>query len=312
MIVIQVNTQDWVKDLLTEFGIRHGIITSFVHDNGSNIDLAGRLLEEELGWATIGCAGHTLQLCVNSGLKINRKVVQAISASRKLATHFRKSEPAMRALRIWESDMKVPSHNLIHDVSMRWNSTYYMIDCLFEQRWPITAVLSDSTVTKSSDKCLDLKSKQWDILEPLQVILGPLEVATTYPSAEYNLLISALLPVLFGLIKLLETLDSDTSTIRQAKVEISSQIQRRWNLNNLLIAKDNFYLMSSFLDPTLNNCKFLNTHPKMEVTLLLIQLLTEIKESNLPHSSSEEIGSSASNTVFVIISFRYSFRNVRK
>lgn len=162
-----------------------------------------------------------------------------------------------------------------------------MIDRLFEQRWPITAVLSDSTVTKSSDKCLNLKSEQWDILEALKVILCPIEVATTYLSAKYNLSITALLPVQFGLIKSLKTSNSDTSTIQQANVEISSQIQKRWNLINLLITKDNFYLMSYFLELRFNDCKFLNTHQKKE--LLLVQMLTEIKESNLPHSSSEEM-----------------------
>ena len=54
-----------------------------------------------------------------------------------------------------------------------------MIDCLVEQRWPITAVLSDHTVTKVSDRYLDLKLEQWEILTALKDILHPLQVATT-------------------------------------------------------------------------------------------------------------------------------------
>ena len=65
------------------------------------------------------------------------------------------------------------SHNLIQDVSTRWNSTFYMIERLVEQRWPITAVLSDNSVTKPSDRYLDLKSEQWEILSALKELLHP-------------------------------------------------------------------------------------------------------------------------------------------
>ena len=64
--------------------------------------------------------------------------------------------------------MRVDSHNFIQDISTQWNSTYYMIERLIEQRWPITAVLSDHTVTKASDRYLDLKSEQWELLTALK------------------------------------------------------------------------------------------------------------------------------------------------
>ena len=82
----------WIKDLLKKFNVDSNKVVSFVHDNGSNIDLAARLLENELGWLSMGCAGHTLQLCVNAGLKVNRSVDQVIAAACCLVTHFRKSE----------------------------------------------------------------------------------------------------------------------------------------------------------------------------------------------------------------------------
>ena len=53
-------------DLLKEFNADSNKVVSFVHNNGSNIDLATRLLENELGWFSMECAGHTLQLCVNT------------------------------------------------------------------------------------------------------------------------------------------------------------------------------------------------------------------------------------------------------
>ena len=56
--------------------------------------------------------------------------------------------------------MRIEPYGLMQDVNTRWNSTYYMIEHLVEQRWHITAVLSDHTVTKASDRYLYLKSEQ--------------------------------------------------------------------------------------------------------------------------------------------------------
>ena len=51
-----------------------------------------------------------------------------------------------------------------------------MINRLVEQRWPIAAVFSDHTVTKASDRYLDLKSEQWKMLIALKDVLHPLHI----------------------------------------------------------------------------------------------------------------------------------------
>ena len=49
-----------------------------------------------------------------------------------------------------------------------------MLDRLLKLWWPITAVLSDSKVTKPSDRYLDLKSEQWKLVEELVEVLRKL------------------------------------------------------------------------------------------------------------------------------------------
>ena len=56
---------------------------------------------------------------------------------------------------------------------------------------------------------LDLKSEQWKILTALKEVLHPLQVAATYFSDEYNVSISALYPVLRGLLRSLETTEDN-------------------------------------------------------------------------------------------------------
>ena len=98
-----------------------------------------------------------------------------------------------------------------------------MIEHLIEQRWPITAVLSDHTVTKGSDRYLDLKSEQWETLIALKDVLHHLQVATTYFSAEYNVSVSALYPVLHGLLKSLQCNDDDLPAIQTCKTTIEHE-----------------------------------------------------------------------------------------
>ena len=51
---------------------------------------------------------------------------------------------------------------------------------LLDNRWPVTAVLSDEHVTKQRYRYLDMLSDKWMVLEELVNILEPLEVVTAF------------------------------------------------------------------------------------------------------------------------------------
>ena len=276
------NLATWIKEMVEETGVCAKKVVAFIHDNCKNIENAGKALESEHGWVSRGCAGLILQLCVNAGLQITA-IKNVAAAGRRLTTHFRKTEPALRALRSRQKDMRVDSHNLIQDISTRWNSTYYMIERLSEQRWPITAVLSDHTVTKASDRYLDLKSEQWELLTALKKVLYLLQVATTYFSAEYNISVSALYLVLHGLLQSLEPSDDDISSISTCKVTISSEIRRRWHLQSLTtigcgdIFKE-LPLIACIVDLRFKRCKFLAAEKHVEIKAALTGLVCQVKE----------------------------------
>ena len=79
-----------------------------------------------------------------------------------------------------------------------------MCQLLLENRWPISAVLADESVTRVEYRRLDLKATQWELLSALVKILHPLEIGTTYLCSEATSSLSSVLPVLFGIIKNLE------------------------------------------------------------------------------------------------------------
>ena len=64
------NIVAWIKELVDDASIATEKVMAFIHDNCKNIDNAGDSSEDTNGWFSLGCVGHTLQLCVNSGLEI--------------------------------------------------------------------------------------------------------------------------------------------------------------------------------------------------------------------------------------------------
>ena len=55
-----------------------------------------------------------------------------------------------------------------------------MLEQLLKFHWPISAVLSDETITKQDDRYLDLTTEQWRLAENLIKVLEAFYVATTY------------------------------------------------------------------------------------------------------------------------------------
>ncbi|XP_069374455.1 E3 SUMO-protein ligase ZBED1 isoform X1 [Paralichthys olivaceus] len=177
------NIMIWMEEVIEKFDILPSKIKAIVHDNGSNMVAAAQLLEEKHGWSSVRCAGHTLQLIVNSALK-EPSINKATGTARSLVEHFRRSELANSKLKKKQQQMNTAEHKLIQDVITRWNSTYYMVERLLEQRWRVTATLSDPEVTPRGKHYFDLKPEQWVLLEELVQGLGPFECATVFLSGQ--------------------------------------------------------------------------------------------------------------------------------
>lgn len=134
--------------------------------------------------------------------------------------------------------MGIPEHKLIQDVSVRWNSSYHMISRLIEQRWSLTATLSDPEVTQRAKHFLDLKPEQWSLLEELEQALKPFDCATVYLSRESYVTLSSLPALIKGLMKSTELKPLITSMCRHFRLLQHKEYQQggrlRWPTKMLL------------------------------------------------------------------------------
>uniref|UniRef100_A0A1X7U5L1 Uncharacterized protein n=1 Tax=Amphimedon queenslandica TaxID=400682 RepID=A0A1X7U5L1_AMPQE len=140
------------------------------------------ILDSERGWKSLNCVAHCLQLCLKPGFEI-AAISRLMSPARKFIGHFNHSVVATEALKKKQQQMSTDSNckfkKLMKDCPTRWNSSFLMLQHLIELRWPITAVLADDTVTKRSNRYIDLKGEQWEIASELDKALKPFDVATT-------------------------------------------------------------------------------------------------------------------------------------
>ncbi|KAI7799915.1 putative zinc finger BED domain-containing protein 1-like [Triplophysa rosa] len=201
-------------------------------------------------WVSVRCAGHTLQLIVNSSLK-DTSISKALGAARTLVEHFKRSELANTKLKEKQHQMNTPEHKLIQDVSTRWNSTYFMVERLLEQRWPITATLSDPEVTPRGKHYFDLKPDQWSLLEELTQGLQPFQCATEFLSGQEYATLSCLPQLAKGLQRSVQqSLRFETAPGKAFLTNASKELTERWgSFGTFFKEKDNKVLLSAALDP---------------------------------------------------------------
>lgn len=290
------NIAAWIEQAVERFEISPSKIVAVVHDNGSNVVLAANILQEKHGWVSIRCAGHTLQLVINRALK-HPQISKALGAARCLVEHFKRSELASSKLKTKQKQMGTPEHKLVQDVSTRWNSTYYMVTRLLEQRWPLTATLSDPAVTQRGKQYLDLKADQWTLLDELAKALQAFECATVYLSGESYVTVSALPPLVRGLLKSTHTA-YDTAPVQAFQAAASEETSARWSREVTITDDDpSKQIIAAALDPRFRKLKFLTPEERFSVQNKVQALALQSKDGstvNNQHTSGNEEATAAS------------------
>lgn len=111
-----VNLASKIKAVLNKFHLISKVEVC-VHDNARNMECAGALCPE---LSDLGCFVHTLQLCLKPFLK-TQTLSKLLAKYKKLVGHFKHSTTTAVELHKCQNMLDVPKHELIQDVSIRWN-----------------------------------------------------------------------------------------------------------------------------------------------------------------------------------------------
>lgn len=262
-----------------------------VSDNAANVKNA----IAQTGWEHFGCFAHTLNLMVQSAMKLAHNVLDKVKS---IVAHFKRSSKATKILMDIQkkNGITVPL-KLIQDVVTRWNSTYHMIERFvrLEESLRSTMGLLDAALPLIS-------TEEWTTLKELCQILEPFSDATNCVSGENYMSASLVIVLTGGLINVCENLS--TANFNEVSRDIISSLQNglRSRLGN--VEYNNTLAISTFLDPRFKTFAFKNSDAVDIIKNIIIDALGELitqsqNQSEIHESEPEPSTSAASNDSLV-------------
>lgn len=170
--------------LMAEWGITSKV-QCMVTDNASNMILSAQLLNLR----HVPCFAQNLNLIVKKALDQTPVINEIRQKVRKIVGLFRSSCKAKDKLVEMQGLMDRPTLKLVQEVETRRNSTFDMLQRLYEQREPVGAALSNL----NSDTA-PLTSFEYDIIQESLSLLQPFKLTTTEMSEQQRVSASKLIP----------------------------------------------------------------------------------------------------------------------
>lgn len=210
-------------------------VHAVVRDNAKNMAKAMK----DSGLTSFGCMAHTLQLAVHEGVLSQRSISDVVAIGRKIVGHFKHSPLAYSRLQaLQKTQLGVPLKRLQQDVPTRWNSTFYMLQSLLEQKRTLAAYSADYELPAT------INAHQWGLVENVLTLLSPFEQLTREISAS-EASAADVIPSVRALTRLLRK-DVDTDRgVKTTKTTLLEAINKRFDQ----IEFDPIYSIATTLDP---------------------------------------------------------------
>ena len=241
------------------------MLVCIVRDNAANMTAGMRVA----GLVSSPCLAHTLQLIIKDGIFQQPSVQQLLASSRSLVGFYNRSNTALNTFQQIQAQLGLPNHRLIQDISTRWNSSFYMLQRIIEQK---------RAVTVASTEChppSELSAQQWiKVVKVLMVF----EEATREVSGNYASS-SVIIPILNTLKVALTTEEGDEGIMRMKRGMLKSLQDRYQDVEqNPLCA------LASALDPRFKLKVFSSassaSHARMLLTTQCEQILLSYTQQN--------------------------------
>lgn len=166
-----VNLADQLLRVAREWNITNKV-AACVSDNAANVVKA----IQNTGWPHLFCFAHTLNLVVNRGIAAIKPTVDKVRA---IVEYVHKSTVASEKLKATQKQLGLPESCLKQDCPTRWNSTYYMLTRMLENR---DAVIT--TLALTNPRLATLSPDEWEEMEQACNMLKPFEKVTAEISGE--------------------------------------------------------------------------------------------------------------------------------
>ncbi len=163
-----------------------------------------------------------------------------------------------------QKQLQLPSHKLIMDVTMRWNSTLDMLTRYLEQQAAIASALTSSEIRQNARNIDTLDSCDIRDAEDLVKLLNPLKTATTVLCEEKSPTVSLIVPLKSVIEQRMTPNDGNSTTMANTKMAILRNIADRYSGDAY-----NYLLECTALDPRFRTLPQLD-HDQCEAIFLRV------------------------------------------
>ncbi|KAJ3602935.1 hypothetical protein NHX12_030679 [Muraenolepis orangiensis] len=226
-----------------------------LRDNARNMVKAMK----DAGWQSLGCMAHTLQLAVHEGVLSQRSISDIAAIGRRIVGHFKHSPLAYSRLQNVQKDLSQTPKRLQQDVATRWNSTYYMLKSLHEQKRALGAYVADFDLPDI------FSASQWGLIENMLSLLEPFEELMQKIS-KASTSAADVIPSVMALKRFLGKEVASDHGVKTSKATLLEAVSRRF----AEMEKEPLYSLATIIDPRYKDRLFSN-EVKAEVKGRLLQ-----------------------------------------
>ncbi|KAK1787243.1 hypothetical protein P4O66_002760 [Electrophorus voltai] len=270
-----VKFADTLKAVLSEFHIPENYVFCIVYDTPSEYQQVfpgpsrAPALSLPDSWEPLLCAGEALKICIQEGLNIET-VRQALTDARGIILHFQHDTDAAAALNQKAEAANKGSARLVLDDPGRWATAIDMCESLLELKWVVSSVLEEQKAAPN------LADHQWRLLHELVPVLRTVRIAASFLSEDINAAVSALMPCLQGVSRLLgqNMAECGCPLVRGVMEKIRSGMEKRWRLSDEEALLGCPAVLASFLDPRFKEMRFLSPHARSKLHDKVKELLS--------------------------------------
>lgn len=216
-------------------------VHAVVRDNARNMVKA----MSDMGLVSFGCVAHTLQLAIHDAVLCQRSVSDVVASCRKIVGHFKHSPLAYSRLFDLQVQFGIKIKRLQQDVSTRWNSTFYMLKSILEQKHTL------ATYATEHDLPATLTVQQWTLIENIVTLLSPFEQLTRQLSSG-EASAADVIPSVQALRRLLSREADTDQGVKTTKTALLDAVNKRF----ASIESDPMFCISTLLDPRYKDCFF--------------------------------------------------------
>ncbi|KAM9726418.1 E3 SUMO-protein ligase ZBED1-like isoform 2-T2 [Menidia menidia] len=203
------------------------------------------------------CIAHGLNLLVRKSFDQIPDLCDIRAKAKRIVAYFHSSTTGKERLEGTQIQMGRQSQKLIIDVDTRWNSTYLMLERLFQQKEPVAAALT----TLKTD-IIPLTSQDYEIIEESLPVLFPFFQATSELSEEKRVSISKVIPLMnmlhHAVLTKMANIKNDVARL------LSENLLRRVKEQVTNIESLSVMTMATLLDPRFKTLGFLSQSKAQE------------------------------------------------